>query len=326
MWIAFGVIVGVMLWLDLFVIQKKAHAVGMREAVFWSVVWILVALAFNVGVLAFQGTTRGIEFLTAYLIERSLSIDNLFVFILLFQFFRVPLAYQQKTLMIGILGALVMRATFIAFGIALLEAFEPIIYVFGALLIYSAYKMIAEKDKEIDPEKNPVIRLFRRIIPMTNEFHGEKFFVKDAVTAKRIATPLVLVLAAIAMFDLVFAIDSIPAVLAVSEHPFIIYTSNVFAVLGLRAMYFALAGFVGMFRYLSYGLAVILAFIGVKLLITHFYHFPIVYALGVVLGVLTISVIASIVIPDKGKGHGAAPSAELAPDAEPAKTEPPAHR
>jgi tellurite resistance protein TerC len=228
--------------------------------------------------------------------------------------------------MIGIMGALVMRAIFIAFGLALLKLFHPIIYVFGILLIYTAYKMIAEKDKEVEPDKNPVIRLFRRLMPVTGEYHGEKFFVKNedpkvldrkGNVAKTMATPLVLVLVAITMFDLVFAIDSIPAVLAVSDAPFIVYTSNVFAVLGLRAMYFALAGFVGMFRYLSYGLAIILAFIGVKLLISDLYHFPIAAALGVVVAVLAGSVLASVIIPDKGgSGHGAAVT----------PAEPPAHK
>lgn len=304
LWIVFAGFVSVMLWLDLWVLQRKPHLVGMGEAVFWSVFWFLLALGFGGLVFAVRGPGPGVEFITAYLVERSLSIDNLFIFMLIFGYFRVPVQYQQKSLLWGILAALAMRSLFIVFGIALLNAFHFVIYIFGALLIFSAYKMVTEKDKKIDPGKNPVVKMLRRIVPMTDSYDRDRFFVKGP-TGKRMATPMVAVLVAIAVFDVVFAVDSIPAVLGVTRDPFTVYTSNIFAMLGLRAMYFALAGFVGMFRYLSYGLAVVLAFIGGKLLLSDVYHFPIVWALAAVLGILALSVLASHLIPEKKAGpHG----------------------
>ena len=313
LWIVFAGLVGFMLWLDFWVLQRKPHAVGMREAVFWSIFWFVLALAFGGLVFALDGPTSGAEYITAYLIERSLSIDNLFVFMLVFNFFRIPIQFQQRSLNLGIMGALVMRAIFLGTGIVLLQLFHPIIYVFGALLIYSAYKMIRQKDEEVDPNKNPAVKLVRRIMPVTDNLEADHFFIKDDI-GRRVATPLLLVLVAIGVFDLVFAIDSIPAVLAVSPRPFIVYTSNIFAVLGLRPMYFALAGLVGMFRYLSSGLAIVLAFIGMKLLLSDVFEFPIVYALGIVLGILALSVVVSIAIPQKtedGDAHagGAKPPA-----------------
>ncbi len=297
-WVIFNAFVLVMLALDLGVFHRKAHVVRMKEALVWSAVWIALALAFYVGIHYWLGQQKGLEFLTAYLIEKSLSVDNLFVFLLLFSYFRVAGEYQHEVLFWGILGALIMRAIFIAVGVTLIQRFEWVIYVFGAVLIYSGIKMALEKEKEIHPERNPVLRLFRKVMPVTAEYEGKKFFViRDG---RRWATPLLVVLIVVETTDLIFAVDSIPAVLAISHDPFIVYTSNVFAILGLRALYFALAGVMGLFHLLHYGLSAILVFVGGKMIATAWdIHMPIGIALGVVAGVLVLSVVASLIWPER---------------------------
>ena len=297
LWLGFSVFVVIMLVLDLFVFHKKSHEVKIKEAIIWSFVWISLALIFNYGVYLWFGTEKAMEFLTAYVIEKSLSVDNLFVFIMVFSYFKIEPKYQHKILFWGILGALVMRIIFIFAGIQLIKNFHWIIYIFGAFLIYTGIKIPFEKDKEIEPDKNPLVRLFKKFIPVTNELHGDKFFVK--INAKTFATPLFITLIIIEFTDLIFAVDSIPAVLAISSDTFIVYTSNVFAILGLRALYFALAGIVQYFRFLKYGLAAILIFVGVKMIISGFYKFPVSWSLIIIVGILAISVIGSILITEK---------------------------
>jgi len=296
-WVGFGFFVALMLALDLFVFHKNTHEIKIKEALIWSVVWISLALIFNYGVYLWFGKEKALEFLTAYVIEKSLSIDNLFVFIMIFGYFNVKAQYQHKILFWGILGALVLRAIFIMAGISLIHNFHWIIYVFGAFLVYTGIKIPFEKDKEFEPEKNPLVKLFKKFMPVTNEDHGDKLFVK--INAKTFATPLFITLIIIEFSDLIFAVDSIPAVLAISDDTFIVYTSNVFAILGLRSLYFALAGIVKYFRLLKYGLAAILVFVGVKMCISGFYKIPVGWSLFTILMLLVISVVASIVITEK---------------------------
>ena len=281
-----------MLALDLGVFHRKSHTVGMKEALTWSGVWIALALIFNAGIWYWHGTTKGLTFLTGYVVELSLSVDNLFVFLLIFAYFKVPAQYQHKVLFWGILGALVMRAVFIGAGIALIQKFHWIIYVFGAVLVISGLKMAFEKDKEVHPEKNPVLKLFRRFMPVTGEYHGGDFFVKREKLW--LATPLFIVLLMLETTDLVFAVDSVPAVLAITTDPFIVYTSNVFAILGLRSMFFALAGVMKLFHYLHYGLAAVLVFVGGKMLLAGFYKIPTLASLLVIIGLLAVAVVASL--------------------------------
>ena len=291
-WIGFGVFVLAMLALDLGVFHRKSHNVGMKEALTWSGVWIALALLFNAGVWHWRGHDKGLEFLTGYMVELSLSVDNLFVFLLIFAYFKVPAQYQHKVLFWGILGALAMRAVFIAAGVTLMQQFHWIIYVFGAVLVISGLKMAFEKDKEVHPEKNPVLRLFRRFMPVTGEYHEGRFFVKREKLW--LATPLFIVLLMLETTDLVFAVDSVPAVLAITTDPFIVYTSNVFAILGLRSMFFALAGIMKLFHYLHYGLAAVLVFVGAKMLLGGFYKIPTLTSLLVILGLLAVAVVASL--------------------------------
>jgi tellurite resistance protein TerC len=244
-----------------------------------------------------KGYEKAMEFLAAYLVEKSLSMDNLFVFLMIFTYFGVSPLYQHKVLFWGIIGALIMRAIFIFAGVALIQKFNWIIYVFGAFLIYTGIKLATEKEKEIHPEKNPILKLFRRMMPVTSEFHEGKFFIKR--DGRSWATPLFVVLIVIETTDVIFAVDSIPAVLAISHDPFIVYSSNVMAILGLRALYFALAGLMYLFRFLNYGLAIILSFVGVKMLITNFYKMPIGLALGFIGAILAVSIILSVLIPKK---------------------------
>jgi len=304
LWLGFSAFVAVMLVLDLFVFHKKSHEVKIKEAIIWSMVWISLALIFNYGIYLWFGTEKAMEFLTAYVIEKSLSVDNLFVFIMVFSYFKIESKYQHKILFWGILGALVMRIIFIFAGIQLINNFHWIIYIFGAFLIYTGIKIPFEKDKEIEPDKNPLVRLFKKFMPVTNELHGDKFFVK--INAKTFATPLFITLIIIEFTDLIFAVDSIPAVLAISSDTFIVYTSNVFAILGLRALYFALAGIVQYFRFLKYGLAAILIFVGTKMIISGFYKFPVSWSLIIIVGILALSVIGSLIITDKTNKTGAA--------------------
>ena len=296
-WIIFNLFVLAMLALDLGVFHRKTHTVKLKEALRWSAVWITLALLYNLGVYFWLGQAKALEFLTGYVLEKSLSVDNIFVFIMLFAYFRVPAEYQHKVLFWGILGALVMRAVFIALGVTLIQRFEWVIYVFGAVLIYSGVKMAMHKDEDVHPEHNPVLRLFRKAFPVTPQFEGNRFWIRRGTGL--MATPLMVVLLVVETTDVVFAVDSIPAVLAITQDPFIVYTSNVFAILGLRALYFALAGVMNIFHFLHYGLSVILVFVGLKMIASHWFKIPIGVALGVVAGVLVISVVASLIWPDK---------------------------
>lgn len=293
LWVGFLAFVLSMLALDLGVFHRKAHAVSLKEAAGWSIFWITLALIFNVGVYYFISPQKGLEFLTGYLIEKSLSVDNIFVFVLIFSYFNVPAMYQHRVLFWGILGALVMRAIFIAVGVQLLNAFWWMVLVFGGFLIFTGIRMAFHQDEEIDPESNPAIRLFKRIMPVTNEYHGQKFIIRDHA-GTLVATPLFMVLVLVESTDLLFAVDSIPAILAITPDPFIVFTSNVFAILGLRALYFLLAGVMDKFRYLKQGLAVILVYIGFKMVISHWYHLPTALSLGVIAFVLTISIVVSL--------------------------------
>jgi tellurite resistance protein TerC len=296
-WIFFSAFIIIMLILDLFVFHRKTHEIKIREALIWSVIWISLALLFNYGVYFWFGKIKALEFLTAYVIEKSLSVDNLFVFIMIFGYFKVKTQYQHKILFWGILGALVLRAIFIFAGVSLIQNFHWIIYIFGAFLVYTGIKIPFEKDKDFEPEKNPVVRIFKKFMPVSNANHGDRLFVR--INSKTVATSLFIVLIIIEFSDLIFAVDSIPAVLAISDDSFIVYTSNVFAILGLRSLYFALAGIVKYFRYLKYGLSAILVFVGVKMLISGFYKLPISWSLLTILSLLTISIIISVVIPIK---------------------------
>jgi tellurite resistance protein TerC len=285
-----------MLVLDLGVFHRRAHTVKFREALAWSGAWIALAAIFAVVIFFWHGRTPALEFITGYVIELSLSVDNLFVFLLIFRFFQVPAIHQHKVLFWGILGALIMRAIFIAAGVSLIQRFHWIIYAFGAFLVYSGIKLFFQEEAEIHPEKNPVLRLFRRWVPVTKDYVGNKFFVRSRGLY---ATPLFVVLLVVETTDLLFAVDSIPAILAITRDAFIVYTSNVFAILGLRSMYFALAGMMEMFRYLHYGLSLVLISVGAKMLLSHYFEIPTPVALGAVAGVLAISVIASMANPKK---------------------------
>jgi tellurite resistance protein TerC len=295
MWVAFNVFVLAMLAVDLGVVHRRAHEVTLKEALLWSGIWIALALLFALGVYVWNGSQPALEFLTGYLIEKSLSVDNIFVFVLIFSYFKVPGRYQHKVLFWGILGALVMRAMFIFAGIALLQRLHWIIYVFGALLILTGIKMAMEKDKEIHPDKNPLLKLFRRLVPVTEGYHADHFFVKQG--GQYAATPLFIVLLVVETTDVIFAVDSIPAILGITMDPFLVYTSNVFAILGLRALYFALAGVMRLFHYLHYGLSAILVFVGAKMLLADVYKLPVGVALGVIAGILLIAVLVSIMRP-----------------------------
>ncbi len=299
-WIAFILFVLIMLALDLGVFHCKSHSVSFKESLAWTMVWIGLALLFSVVVYFWKGPDKSIEFLTGYIIELSLSIDNLFIFILVFSYFHVPQQYQHKVLFWGILGALIMRVIFIFAGVALITKFHWIIYVFGAIIIFSGIKMLFQKDKKIDPEKNPIIRFIKKMLPVTNEFHGDKFFVRIKNGALA-ATPLFIVLVFVEITDLIFAVDSIPAILAITTDTFIVFTSNVFAILGLRSLYFALAGMLNLFRFLHIGLSFILIFIGIKMVLSDIYKVPIEYALFAVIIILLSSIAASLIFKKK---HG----------------------
>lgn len=303
LWVGFNLFVLAMLAIDLGIFHRKSHAVSIKEATIWSVVWISLSLLFNLGLYFFWDTISpgssysnseaALAFLTGYLIEKSLSVDNIFVFVLLFTFFAVPAAYQHRVLFWGIIGALIMRGTLIAVGAALLKEFHWIIYVFGAFLIYTGFRMASHKDTELNPDQNLLLKLFRRIFPVTETYEGDKFFIRRA--GKLLATPLFVVLLVVESTDLVFAVDSIPAIFAVTDNAFIVYTSNVFAILGLRSLYFLLAGVVDKFHYLKLGLSVVLVFVGTKMVIVDFYKIPTALSLGVVATILTTSILASLI-------------------------------
>lgn len=296
-WIGFLAFVLLMLALDLGVFHRKSHEVKIKEALIWSAVWISMAMVFNYGIYVYMGEIKAMEFLTGYVIEKSLSIDNLFVFIMIFSYFNVDKKYQHKVLFWGILGALIMRSIFIFAGVALISKFHWIIYIFGAFLIFTGAKMLFQKDEKMDPNKNPLVRLFKRFYPVTDTMNGDRFFVK--INAKTFATPLFVVLLLVEFTDLIFAVDSIPAIMAITSDPFIIFTSNVFAILGLRALYFALAGITQYFHYIKYGLSTILVFVGLKMLMVDFFKIPVMISLFTILGILVISVVASLVFPKK---------------------------
>ncbi len=295
MWVVFNIFVLGMLALDLGVFHRTPHQIKVREALVWSAIWIALALMFNLGIYFWRGTETALEFLTGYLIEKSLSVDNIFVFLLIFGFFGVPAVYQHQVLFWGVLGALILRGILIAVGATLIEQFDWIILVFGAFLILTGIKMAFQRETGVHPERNPVVRLFKRFVPVTAEYRDDKFLVK--LDGRRFATPLLIVLLVVETTDLIFALDSIPAIFAITTDPFIVYTSNVFAILGLRALYFALAGIVDRFQYLKYGLAVVLAFVGIKMLLADIYKIPIGIALGVVASILLVSVMVSMLRP-----------------------------
>jgi tellurite resistance protein TerC len=295
-WILFNLFVVAMLALDLGVLQRRSHRIGFREALAWSGLWIALAAGFAVLVLFWHGRTPALQFVTGYVVELSLSVDNLFVFLVIFRYFKVPDAYQHKVLFWGILGALIMRGVFIVAGVGLIRRFSWIIYAFGALLVYSGVKLLRQGEAEIHPEKNFALRLFRRAFPVTTEYVGGQFLVRrDGLYA----TPLLVVLLVVETSDVLFAVDSIPAVLAITLNAFIVYTSNVFAILGLRSMYFALAGLMEVFHYLHYGVSLVLIFIGLKMLGSHYVNISTGWALSVVLVVLGGSIVASLVSPQK---------------------------
>jgi tellurite resistance protein TerC len=306
LWVGFGVFIAIMLAIDLGVINRKAHVVTFREALRWTLVVVLAAAIFNAWIFYARGETPGLQFTTGYVIELALSVDNIFVFILIFSYFRVPPALQHRVLFWGIFGALLMRGAMIAAGWLLIERFHWIIYVFGAFLVFTGIRMATQDEIDIEPESNPVLALIRRAMPVTRSYVGQRFFVVEEMggRVRRAATPLFVVLVMVETTDLVFAVDSIPAIFAITTDPFLVFTSNVFAILGLRSMYFLLAGVIEKFHFLKLGLAVVLTFVGVKMLITYFHiEIPIAISLGVVGAVLATSVIASLVFPKEAEEH-----------------------
>ena len=301
-WIAFNAMVLALLAIDLGVFNRKAHAVSVREALGWSAVWISLAVGFGLWIGSAMGRQSMLEFYAGYLVEQALSVDNLFVFILIFGYFRIPAELQHRVLFWGIIGALFMRGAMIGAGAVLIAQFHWIIYLFGAFLVFTGAKMAFGGDSEIQPEANPVIRLVRRFLPITTQVHGERFFVRELIDgkgAKLVATPLFVVLALVETTDVVFAVDSIPAIFGVTRNPFLVYTSNVFAILGLRSMYFVLAGVIGKFHLLKYGLALVLVFVGMKMLVSEIWPLEIGTSLGVVGALLMGSVLLSLVIAPK---------------------------
>src|SRR4051812_41942704 len=294
-WIGFIAFVLAMLALDLGVFNRKVHEVKPKEAATWTAIWVGLAIIFAGGLWFFSGSTPALTFLTGYVIEESLSMDNIFVIVLIFDYFAVPKAYQHRVLFYGIIGALLMRGIFIALGTVLLAKFQWVIYVFGAMLVITGVRMAFKHDESFDAEQNPIVKLVRRIFPLSSGFHGKHFFTVE--NGRRLATPLLLVLVLVEFTDLIFAIDSIPAIFGVTRAPFIVYTSNIFAVMGLRSLYFLLASVIEKFHLLKYGLAIILTFVGVKMIAEHWVHIPILISLAVILGVLVIAIIASLIWP-----------------------------
>ncbi|RIK41549.1 MAG: hypothetical protein DCC58_12360 [Chloroflexi bacterium] len=292
LWGGFTLFILALLALDLGVFHREAHVVSLREAAIWSGIWISLALVFNAGVFYFAGSQKGLEFTTGYLIEKSLAVDNIFVFAIIFSYFAVPPIYQHRVLFWGIIGALVMRAAFIAAGAALLSTFHWIIYVFGAFLLVTGVRFVIKRNEHVDPSKNVVLKLFRRFVPMTNEYHGQSFTILQQ--GKRYATPLLAVLVLVEATDLVFAVDSIPAIFAITDDPFIVYTSNIFAILGLRSMYFLLAGIIDRFIYLKTGLGAVLIFVGAKMALIDIYKIPTAVSLLVVVTLIGGSIALSL--------------------------------
>ncbi len=296
-WVAFNVFVLIMLILDLGVFHRKTRTIGVREALGWTFFWIVLALLFNMVVYYQFGQQRAVEFFTGYLIEKSLSVDNIFVMLIIFSYFNVPQHYQHKVLFWGILGALVFRIIFIVAGIELITRFHWLIYLFGAFLVYTGFKLLSSTDDKIEPEKNPVLRFVRKVVPVTGSYHNDKFFTR--IDGRLWATPLFLVVMVIEATDVVFAVDSIPAILAISNDSFIIYTSNVFAILGLRSLYFAMAGIQQYFSYLKYGLSIILVFVGGKMLLSDLFQIPVEVSLLVILSILSVTIALSWIVPKR---------------------------
>jgi tellurite resistance protein TerC len=300
LWAGFTLVILLLLALDLLLLNRKSHVVSPREALGWSVFWVLLALLFNAAVYRYFGAVRGLEFFTGYLIELALSVDNLFVFILIFSTFHVPPAYQHRILFWGIIGAQIMRAIFILIGAALIQAFHWVIYVFGGFLVFTGGKIVLGRGSEVHPEKNPVLKIFGKLVPTLPDHHGGRFTVK--LDGRRYATPLLPVLIVIELTDLVFAVDSIPAIFGVTKDPFIVYTSNIFAILGLRAFYFLLSSAMESFHFLKYGLGLVLVFVGAKMLCSGWFEIPIQVSLGAVVVMLGLSVVASLVWPRRAAG------------------------
>lgn len=307
LWLGFNVFVLALLAVDLGVFHRNAHVVSIKEAAGWSVAWITLALAFNAGIYTFMGPQAGLEFLTGYLIEKALSVDNIFVFVLIFAYFQVPPKYQHRVLFWGIIGALLMRGGMIGAGAYLIKQFHWIIYVFGAFLVFTGIKMARQSEHAMAPETNPVVKLVRKLMPVTGTYHGQSFFVRQSLTPgealRLVATPLFVVLVLVETTDLIFAVDSIPAIFAVTTDPFLVYTSNVFAILGLRSLYFLLAGVIHKFHFLKLGLSVVLVFVGAKMLLTDLYKVPIGVSLGAIATILAVSVVASLLFPKEVKKH-----------------------
>jgi tellurite resistance protein TerC len=308
-WAVFAVFVAVMLALDLGVFHRRAHEVRVREALLMVALWVSLALLFNAGVWVWRGRQAGMEFLAGYLLEYSLSVDNIFVFLLIFGYFRVPRKHQHRVLFWGIMGALIMRGLLIGAGVALIRLFHWVIYLFGAFLVLTGIKMFFQKEGGIDPDRNPVVRLASRLLPLAKRFHEERFWVREE--GKWLATPLFLVLLVVETTDVVFAFDSIPAIFGVTRDGFIVFTSNVFAIMGLRSLYFALAGVMDLFRFLKHGVSVVLVFVGVKIFLGETaYRIPTGMALGVLAGILAVSILASVVHKrweERGRGEGPPP-------------------
>ena len=295
LWVVFNAFILLMLIIDLKVFNREPHEISIKESLIWTAVWIIQAIIFGIGLYYFMSPQASLDYFTGYLIEKSLSVDNIFVFLMIFTYFSVSSIYQHRVLFWGIFGALVFRFIFIFAGVALLERFHWIIYVFGAFLIFTGIKLGLEKDKEIHPERNPILKLVRRFVPITKNFHGQHFIVKRG--NRIIATPLFVVLVVIETTDVVFALDSIPAIMAITRDPFLIFSANAFAILGLRALYFALSGVMRLFHYLHYGLAFILVYIGIKMLLENVIHISTWFTLGLIVTTLTLSVILSIYFP-----------------------------
>ena len=295
LWAAFIAFVLAMLAIDLGVFHRKAHEISLKEAGIWSAVWVALAAVFNIGVYFWFGAQRALEFTTGYLIEKALAVDNIFVFVVIFSTFAVPAIYQHRVLFWGVLGALVMRAAFIVAGGAFLQRFHWAIYVFGALLAVTGVKLLVQRNQEMHPENNPLVRWFQKVFPVSPEFHGDKFLVLKK--GRRYATPLLLSLVAVEVTDVIFAVDSIPAIFAITSDPFLVFTSNIFAILGLRSLYFLLGGIITKFAYLKVGLSFVLIFVGAKMLLIEVYKVPIVASLACIAGILGLSILASVLKP-----------------------------
>lgn len=300
-WIVFNVFIISMLVVDLMVFNRKPHEISIKESLIWTGIWIALAIVFGIGLYVYANPDTALDYFTGYLIEKSLSVDNIFVFLLIFTYFGVEPKFQHKVLFWGIFGALVFRLLFIFIGVALIEQFHWLIYIFGAFLVFTGIKLGLEKDKEIRPDRNPVLKLVRRFVPITKDYHGQNFFLKKR--GRIIATPMFVVLIVIETTDIVFALDSIPAIMAITRDEFIIYSANAFAILGLRALYFALSGVMRLFHFLHYGLAFILVYIGFKMLIESFYQIPTTFTLIIIVITLIISVLLSIFFPKENSSH-----------------------